>query len=93
MCFNSDQGSNSFDCSNFRWGECEPKTPEISSVLSSTMEKLPALEFQIPYLEDSWNASVDSFLSSERQLKILKVRWISGWRFDDLLPPIMGNVF
>ncbi|KAL3528547.1 hypothetical protein ACH5RR_007869 [Cinchona calisaya] len=36
--FNSDQGSNSFDCSDFGWGEQCPKTPEISSVLSAAIE-------------------------------------------------------
>jgi len=38
MYFNSDQGSNSFDCSDFGWGEQGPKTPEISSVLSANLE-------------------------------------------------------
>ena len=38
MYFNSDQGSNSFDCSDFGWGEHASKTPEISSVLSATPE-------------------------------------------------------
>lgn len=38
MYFNSDQGSNSFDCSDFGWGEQGPKTPEISSGLSATLE-------------------------------------------------------
>lgn len=36
--FNSDQGSNSFDCSDFGWGEYNAKTPEISSLLSATIE-------------------------------------------------------
>lgn len=36
--FSSDQGSNSFDCSDFGWGESGPKTPEISSVFSTVME-------------------------------------------------------
>jgi EREBP-like factor len=36
--FNSDQGSNSFDCSDYGWGEQGSKTPEISSVLSATLE-------------------------------------------------------
>ncbi|XP_030523961.1 ethylene-responsive transcription factor RAP2-12 [Rhodamnia argentea] len=38
LCFNSDQGSNSFDCSDFGWGENGPKTPDVSSVLSATLE-------------------------------------------------------
>nr|WAK86022.1 transcription factor ERF61 [Nothapodytes nimmoniana] len=37
--FNSDQGSNSFDCSDFGWAEYCSKTPEISSILSATVEK------------------------------------------------------
>lgn len=36
--FSSDQGSNSFDCSDFGWGESGPKTPEISSVFSASIE-------------------------------------------------------
>lgn len=36
--FSSDQGSNSFDCSDFGWGEYNAKTPEISSLLSATVE-------------------------------------------------------
>jgi len=36
--FSSDQGSNSFDCSDFGWGEYNAKTPEISSLLSATIE-------------------------------------------------------
>uniref|UniRef100_A0A5B7ACP0 Putative ethylene response factor 5 n=2 Tax=Davidia involucrata TaxID=16924 RepID=A0A5B7ACP0_DAVIN len=38
LYFNSDQGSNSLDCSDFGWGEHNAKTPEISSVLSATVE-------------------------------------------------------
>ncbi|KAL6972605.1 hypothetical protein U1Q18_026780 [Sarracenia purpurea var. burkii] len=36
--FSSDQGSNSFDCSDFGWGDYNAKTPEISSVLAPTLE-------------------------------------------------------
>ncbi|KAL3632099.1 hypothetical protein CASFOL_025083 [Castilleja foliolosa] len=37
--FSSDQGSNSFDCSDFTWGgENCVKTPEITSVLSAVIE-------------------------------------------------------
>ncbi|XP_022964039.1 ethylene-responsive transcription factor RAP2-12-like [Cucurbita moschata] len=38
MYFYSDQGSNSFDYSDFGWGEQGAKTPEISSTLSAAME-------------------------------------------------------
>ncbi|KAL4555347.1 hypothetical protein LXL04_037965 [Taraxacum kok-saghyz] len=36
--FSSDQGSNSYDCSDFPWGETCTKTPEITSVLSEVDE-------------------------------------------------------
>ncbi|XP_009788612.1 ethylene-responsive transcription factor RAP2-12 [Nicotiana tabacum] len=36
--FNSDQGSNSFEPSDFGWGETCSRTPEISSVLSAAVE-------------------------------------------------------
>lgn len=46
--FSSDQGSNSFDSSVFDWGEEVSKTPEISTVLSATLESDESL-----FLEDS----------------------------------------
>ncbi|XP_016437186.2 ethylene-responsive transcription factor RAP2-2-like [Nicotiana tabacum] len=36
--FNSDQGSNSFELSDFGWGETCSRTPEISSFLSAAVE-------------------------------------------------------
>ncbi|KAH0659070.1 hypothetical protein KY290_028613 [Solanum tuberosum] len=36
--FSSDEGSNTFDCSDFGWGEPCARTPEISSVLSEVLE-------------------------------------------------------
>lgn len=94
-----DQGSNSFDYSDFGWGEHSSKTPEITSVLSTTLEvdeaqfvedAKPAKKlkpnsvvsgeegteksneftsfesemklFQTPYLDGSWDDSVDAFL-------------------------------
>ncbi|KAL3511572.1 hypothetical protein ACH5RR_024289 [Cinchona calisaya] len=49
LYFSSDQGSNSFDCSDFGWGEQCPKTPEISSVISA------ALEVEEPQFVDNAN--------------------------------------
>ncbi|KAK4479196.1 hypothetical protein RD792_014707 [Penstemon davidsonii] len=46
--FSSDQGSNSFDCSDFGWGENCAKTPEISSVLSAVVE-----DNQAQFVEDA----------------------------------------
>ncbi|KAF3451966.1 hypothetical protein FNV43_RR08062 [Rhamnella rubrinervis] len=46
--FSSDQGSNSFDCSDFGWGEQGSKSPEISTVLSASLESDESL-----FLEDA----------------------------------------
>ncbi|XP_058226902.1 ethylene-responsive transcription factor RAP2-12-like [Rhododendron vialii] len=120
--FNSDQGSNSFDCSDFGWGEYNAKTPEISSLLSATIEggetqedaspgkklktdsvdvgpveentvknmsdELSAFEsemklFQIPFLEENWDASVDAFLSADATQD--GGNSMDLWTFDDLV--------
>ena len=128
--FSSDQGSNSFDCSDFGWGEQGSKTPEISSVLSSVMEEsdnslfledsnptkkmkpnsedlvppednsgktlsdeLSAFEmkyFQTPYLDGSWDASVDAFLNGDATQD--GGNPVDLWSFDDL-PAIVGEAF
>ncbi|KAK4383856.1 Ethylene-responsive transcription factor RAP2-2 [Sesamum angolense] len=55
--FSSDQGSNSFDCSDFGWGDNYAKTPEISSVLSAVVED--------EFLEDASRPAKNAKLSSE----------------------------
>ncbi|KAL2462488.1 Ethylene-responsive transcription factor Related to AP22-12 [Forsythia ovata] len=57
LYFSSDQGS-SFDCSNFGWGENYSRTPEISSVLSATVE-----DDQAQFLEDACLAKKPEFSS------------------------------
>lgn len=42
--FSSDQGSNSFDCSEFGWSDHGPKTPEISSMLVNNNNQAPFIE-------------------------------------------------
>jgi len=124
LYFNSDTGSNSFDCSDFGWGDYNAKTPEISSLLSATIEgdetqfvedanptkklktdsvdvgpveantvnnlsdKLSAFEsemkiFEIPYLDDNWDASVDAFISGDATQD--GGDSIDLWTFDDLV--------
>lgn len=46
--FNSDQGSNSFEYSDFGWGEHSSKAPEITSVLSSAIQG-----YEAQYVEDA----------------------------------------
>lgn len=38
LYFTSEEGSNSFDCSDFGWGENVPKTPEISSFFATALD-------------------------------------------------------
>ncbi|GAV61387.1 AP2 domain-containing protein [Cephalotus follicularis] len=127
--FNSDQGSNSFDCSDFGWGEQGSKTPEISSVLAATPEvdesqfledanpakklkfnseivapvedttgkslsnELLAFDdsmkyFQMPYLEENWDASLDAFLNGDTAQGGGNL--MDLWSFDDF-PAVVSN--
>ncbi|KAG7577213.1 DNA-binding domain superfamily [Arabidopsis thaliana x Arabidopsis arenosa] len=54
--FSSDQGSNSFDCSEFGWSDHGPKTPEISSMLVNNN--------QAPFVEET-NAAKKLKLNSD----------------------------
>ncbi|CAH2053735.1 unnamed protein product [Thlaspi arvense] len=54
--FSSDQGSNSFDCSEFGWSDHGPKTPEISSMAVN--------DNQAPFAEET-NAAKKLKTSSE----------------------------
>ncbi|GAB4849992.1 hypothetical protein Ancab_029291 [Ancistrocladus abbreviatus] len=45
LYLNSDQGSNSFDCSDFGWAENGPQTP-ISSLFSASIESEDSLVFE-----------------------------------------------
>ncbi|CAN8269352.1 unnamed protein product [Cochlearia groenlandica] len=62
--FSSDQGSNSFDCSEFGWSDHGPKTPEISSMLNNqapfdeetnAAEKLKAISEDVTNHNDESN--------------------------------------
>ncbi|XP_022992282.1 ethylene-responsive transcription factor RAP2-12-like [Cucurbita maxima] len=131
MYFNSDQGSNSFEYSDFGWGEQGAKTPEISSFLSASMEnedsyfvedaspskkvkyspetmevsqgsgktlseELSSFEsemkyFQMPYLDGSWDASMDAFLAGETGNQD-GVNSVDLWSFDDF-SGMVGSAF
>ncbi|KAF2300901.1 hypothetical protein GH714_018116 [Hevea brasiliensis] len=123
-------GSNSFECSDFGWGDQASKTPEISSVLSATpeideslfmedaspkkrmksdsgnvvpveennekslSEELLAFDnqmtFQMPYLDGSWVASLDSFLNGDATQD--GGNPMDLWSFDDL-PNLDGGLY
>ncbi|KAF8027483.1 hypothetical protein BT93_E0403 [Corymbia citriodora subsp. variegata] len=64
MYFNSDQGSNSFDCSDFGWGENGPKTPDVSSVLSATLE-VDESQFEDANPRKKFKSASDDIVSDE----------------------------
>ncbi|ESR40018.1 ethylene-responsive transcription factor RAP2-12 [Citrus sinensis] len=92
--FNSDQGSNSFDCSDFGWGEQAPKTPEISSVLEATpevdesqfvdavanpMKKLKSnSENAVPVQDNNGKSLSDELLAFDNQVKFLPMPYPEG---------------
>lgn len=102
--FNSDQGSNSFGCSDFaNWGD-RSMTPEITSVFTEIDDvKKPKPEsvnnavsgyeslVQMPYFEGSWDASsVDVFLNGDAAQDGENA--VDLWSFNDL-PAIMDGSF
>lgn len=91
--FSSDQASNSFDCSDFGWGEQGSKTPEISSVLSATLEAdesmfLEDANSKKKFKPDSENAMLseenhaktlsEELSAFESQMKFLQVPYLEG---------------
>lgn len=105
LYFNSDQGSNSFDCSDFGWGENGPKTPDVSSVLSATLEidesqfedANPQKKFKPAsedVVSDEENASAKTFseeLSAfESQMKFLQMPFLEGG-WDPSMEALLGG--
>ncbi|WJZ94214.1 hypothetical protein VitviT2T_013091 [Vitis vinifera] len=93
MYFNSDQGSNSFDCSDLGWGEQGAKTPEISSVLSATLEgdesqfiedanpkkKLKSnSQNAVPVEENTPNGLSEDLSAFESQMKYFQIPYLDG---------------
>lgn len=86
--FNSDQGSNSFGCSDFGWGEtCAMSTPDITSVNFSEVDDVnPAIEtekvnesvFQMPCFEGNWDAFLNGDASQDGG------NAVDLWSFNDL---------
>ena len=91
LYFNSDQGSNSFDCSDFGWGEQGAKTPEISSVLEASIESDEFLEDAnpkkklkpssgnvMPTEDNSAKSLSDEQLALDNQMKYFPMSFIEG---------------
>ncbi|XP_057981932.1 ethylene-responsive transcription factor RAP2-12-like [Malania oleifera] len=93
MYFNSDEGSNSFDCSDFGWGEQGPKTPEISSVFSAAVDsdesefmqelnpkkKLKSMPEDVAPVEEVSPKKLSEELSAyESQMKLFQIPYLEG---------------
>ncbi|KAA8540207.1 hypothetical protein F0562_024230 [Nyssa sinensis] len=92
LYFNSDQGSNSFDCSDFGWGEHNAKTPEISSVLSATVEvdeaefmedanptkKLKSNPQDMVPIEENTVKLSEELSAFESQMKFFQIPYLEG---------------
>ncbi|CAA2982472.1 ethylene-responsive transcription factor RAP2-12-like [Olea europaea var. sylvestris] len=92
--FSSDQGSNSFDSSEFGWGENSMRnTPEISSVLSSVFEDDKAQfmedfnptkklklssEDTVAADDNTVNKLSEKFLAFESQIKFFQMPYLDG---------------
>ncbi|KAG9144370.1 hypothetical protein Leryth_027343 [Lithospermum erythrorhizon] len=91
--FSSDQGSNSLEISEFGWGEHCSKTPEISSVLSATLEgdetqflddasptkKLKSGSLDVvPAEVDNSNKLSDDLSDFESQMKLFETQYLGG---------------
>ncbi|XP_022721652.1 ethylene-responsive transcription factor RAP2-12-like [Durio zibethinus] len=89
--FNLDQGTNSFDCSDFGWGEQGAKTPEISSVLEASIEsdefledanprkKLkPISDNVMPIENNSAKSLSDELLALDNQMKYFQMQFNEG---------------
>ncbi|KAL6496908.1 hypothetical protein OROGR_028837 [Orobanche gracilis] len=84
--FSSDQESNSFDCSDFTWGENCAKTPEISSVLSTVNEDEDGVQAKKTcsssedFVPGVGNKISDDLSMFDSQLKLFQMPYLdSNW--------------
>ncbi|GMI91721.1 ETHYLENE RESPONSE FACTOR 74, related to AP2 12 [Hibiscus trionum] len=88
LYFNSDNGSNSLDCSDFGWGEHDTKTPEILSVLEASIEGdefledanpkkkvKPTYDDVMPTEDNSAKSLSDELLALDDQLTFIGANW------------------
>ncbi|CAH8392678.1 unnamed protein product [Eruca vesicaria subsp. sativa] len=99
--FSSDQGSNSFGCSEFGWNEQAPITPDISSAFinnnnatlfaeeANPAKKLKAVDFEAPYNNTEWDSSLD-FLTVATQEN--GANPMELWSIDEI-DSMIGGVF
>ncbi|XP_028773916.1 ethylene-responsive transcription factor RAP2-12-like [Neltuma alba] len=104
VCFSSDQASNSFDYSSFGWGERGPKTPDISSMLSASIEDefqavddankndhIPNSQNVLPAENDSAKTLSEELADIESQLQFFKTPYLEGSWDDASLETLLGE--
>lgn len=100
--FSSDQASNSFDYSDFVFGEQAPKTPEISSMLSGESQYLQDSnqntnmqysnsENVVPTGNGSGKSLSDELADIESQLKFFEAPYLEGSWDDASLGSLLGG--
>lgn len=102
--FSSDQGSNSFDCSEFGWSDQAPITPDISSALinsnnsglffeeANPAKKLKSMDFETPYNNTEWDASLDFLNEDAVTTQDNCVNPMDLWSIDEI-HSMIGGVF
>lgn len=102
--FSSDQGSNSFGCSEFGWNDQAPITPEISSAFinnnSSALfveeagpaKDLKAIDFETPYNNTEWDSSLDFFNGDAVASQDNGANPMELWSIDEI-DSMIGGVF
>ena len=93
LYFNSDQESNSFDCSDFEWGEYNGKIPEISSLFSAAIKDDESQFVQdanptkklkpnpvdvVPDEENSGKKLSEELSEFESQMKFFQIPYLEG---------------
>ncbi|KAK1263940.1 Ethylene-responsive transcription factor 1 [Acorus gramineus] len=105
LCFQSDEGSNSFGCPDFGW-EPEPKTAEVTSILAPTIEgdesgfmddvewpqkKLKNNSGEPVVVEDNTAMNLSEELSAfESYMKFLQIPYLEG-SSDESIDSLFSN--
>ncbi|CAG7896474.1 hypothetical protein HID58_028342 [Brassica napus] len=101
--FSSDQGSNSFGCSEFGWNDQAPITPEISSAFinnnSATFaeeadpaKQLKVMDFETTYNSTEWDSSLHFFSGDAVATQDNGANPMELWSIDEI-DSMIGGVF
>lgn len=101
--FSSDQGSNSFGCSEFGWNDQAPITPEISSAFinnnsvtfaeeADPAKQLKVMDFETTYNSTEWDSSLDFFSGDAVATQDNGANPMELWSIDEI-NSMIGGVF